>query len=183
MLLGSSKQLPFIFVLFLSSWSGGESANHTHSAQWNESSHSHFQRSWICLIYSMEGGRQVRGAVVFFYPQSHSSWRNRLPWQVKHRKGKRKKKKTLLALPFPCSVQTVQQRGKKRQCQQSHRWIEMTMKTKIRYSCREGEKSSAGACLTGRQHINTEELHIERGWGFCLLLMEKKRLRGAIKIS
>lgn len=38
-------------------------------------------------------------------------------------------------------------------------------------------------CLTGRLHINTEELHIERGWGFCLLLMEKKRLRGAIKIS
>lgn len=34
------------------------------------------------------------------------------------------------------------------------------------------------ACLTGRLHINTQKLHIERGWGiFVFSLWEKKKIK------
>lgn len=38
-------------------------------------------------------------------------------------------------------------------------------------------------CLTGRLHMNTRNFTLREDGDFCLLLMEKKRLKGAIKIS
>lgn len=133
------------------------------------------------LIYNMEDGRQVGDSCIFL--PSVTQLLEELSSLVSktQKKGERKKKKILPALTFPCSVQTVQQRGKNiSKVPDEWKW---QCKPKSD-SCRDGEKSSASCVFDWKTiHKHTGTSHWERMGIFVFSLWKKKRLKGALKIS